>query len=116
MVQTMYYLSALVSPSSLLFHPLPLATVQLSILQHCSGTRFFGHPPKMPAGLVRCWFYDKCYGFVIPDQHDVDVFVHRHGLENAKTLSTGDTVTFSYAYNGVKHGWLAVNVMVCDAV
>ena len=107
---------ALVSASSSLFHSFPLDIVLLYVSQHRSGTRFFGNPPKMPTGVVRNWFDDEGFGFIIPGQDIVDVFVHRHGLENVKKLSTCDTVTFAYAYNEIKKGWIAVEVMVCDAV
>ena len=56
----------------------------------------------MPSSVVRNWFDEKLFGFIIPDQGDTDVFVHRRGLENARKLTTGDAVTFKYAYNNVK--------------
>ena len=66
----------------------------------------------MSTGVARNWFDSKGFGFIIPDQEAVDVFVHRHALENVKYLTLGDAVTCSYAWNQIEGGLLAVNAMV----
>ena len=70
----------------------------------------------MPTGVVRHWFDSKGLGFIIPDQDTVDVFAHRHALENAPYLTQCDAVTFVYARNAMKGGWMAVDVVINDSV
>ena len=64
----------------------------------------------MPICVIRNWFDSKRFGCIIPDQGDADVFVHRHALEDVTCLTPGDAVTYAYAWNGIKHGWMAVSI------
>ena len=50
--------------------------------------------PKMPTSVVRNWFDNKGFGFIIAGQDAVDVFVRRHALGNAQHPTAGDAVPF----------------------
>ena len=62
----------------------------------------------MPTGVVRNRFDNEGFGFIIPDQGSVAVFVHRRALENVQYRTASDAVTFTYAWNALKNGWMAI--------
>ena len=72
----------------------------------------------MPRGVVRSWFDSKGYGFIIPDVQNVgtryadDVFVHRHAVQGALYLTSGDRVSFDWGWNVKKALYQASNVSI----
>merc|ERR1719162_1953797 len=51
-------------------------------------------PQGKRQGVVKKWFGEKGFGFVVPDGGGEDVFVHRRSLHGVYELAEGDTVIF----------------------
>lgn len=59
-------------------------------------------------GKVKIWFDDKKYGFIIPDNHNKDLFVHLSGLDGLEALQPDQKVEYSLTRG--KKGLQAVQV------
>lgn len=59
-------------------------------------TRVGTHPSQaMPTGVVKFYLEEKGYGFIVPDDESIDVFVHHSGIsQGAKgTLAATSSTT-----------------------
>ena len=59
-------------------------------------TRVATHPSQaMPTGVVKFYLEEKGYGFIVPDDESIDVFVHHSGIsQGAKgTLAATSSTT-----------------------
>jgi len=53
-------------------------------------------------GVVKIWYEEKGYGFLVPDAGGNDVFVHRSALSDGQTLQPGMKVSFEVQWNAIK--------------
>ncbi|MGH2925832.1 MAG: cold-shock protein [Solirubrobacterales bacterium] len=68
----------------------------------------------MPTGTVKWFNEEKRFGFITPDEGELDLFVHQTGIaDGARSLPEGSKVSFD-SEDGPK-GPKAVNVKVEDA-
>jgi len=58
-------------------------------------------------GMVKKWFGEKGYGFLVPDGGGDDVFVHRRALAGIYDLNEGDQVMFEAEFEEPRGKWKA---------
>ena len=82
------------------FHVLPYLLFGTQFLiEACEAgrrTRVGTHPSQaMPTGVVKFYLEEKGYGFIVPDDESIDVFVHHSGIsQGAKgTLAATSSTT-----------------------
>merc|ERR1719162_541419 len=59
-------------------------------------------PQGKRQGVVKIWFGEKGFGFVVPDGGGEDVFVHRRALAGVYELAEGDKVLFETEFEKSK--------------
>lgn len=62
----------------------------------------------MEQGIVKMYNSKKRFGFIIPDSHSEDLFVHVTGLFGSRELKSGDRMKYNSEQG--KKGLIAVNV------
>jgi CspA family cold shock protein len=70
----------------------------------------------MQTGIVKWFNVDKGYGFIVPDDGTVDMFVHVTALEDSGIagIAEGQRVSYSVGLNTKTKRQKAVNLKVID--
>jgi CspA family cold shock protein len=66
----------------------------------------------MATGTVKWFSEDKGFGFITPDDHSKDLFVHHSGVAGSGYRSLGEGAKVSYDAETADKGPRAVNVQV----
>lgn len=77
-----------------------------------------GGPPAQQMqgqGTVKKWFGEKGYGFLVPQNGGVDIFVHRRALSGIYDLNEGDTVLFDAEFEEARNKWKAYKCQLLES-
>merc|ERR1740117_1859963 len=66
------------------------------------GTMPFAAPPGQQTGVVKAWWEERGFGFIVSDAGGQDVFVHRSGLLDGQMLAQGSRVSFQTQFDAQK--------------
>jgi len=75
-----------------------------------SQTCVFSKPSK--SGVIKKFFEDKGFGFIIPDEGGDDVFVHVKDNPDLEGCQAGDAVLFESQWDDRKGKYKGVNLSV----
>jgi len=59
-------------------------------------------PDNMKSGVVKMWFADKAFGFIIPDGGGDDVMVHKNEVADGMELGQGMPVKYEATWDPIK--------------